>query len=257
MAQCEAARIDIPFCEFDRLTAACCEATRPQADALCLAGLSSAEIQKQVQSVQAKCSIATSLAKAAVKSYLSGQVVGLLSQVQAVKEIGDGVAIIKKLDNTRTQYEKWAAGLLTAAGGRLQEVQSALVSLGTQIAPEISKGVAWAEAAQAVVTKNVDAFIAKSSRAVAETEAIQKAESVIDALKPIVNDIDAIRAAVQLCRLLPFSVTPDQFADFANVKSAADVDQAVAAYEKSIAQLLYKAVRCEAVLTRTARVLAT
>jgi hypothetical protein len=51
--KCETNRIDIPLCEVDRLTAACCEGLRSQAGAICSAGVSTASIQKQVQSAQA------------------------------------------------------------------------------------------------------------------------------------------------------------------------------------------------------------
>lgn len=68
MLTCESQRIDIPFCELNRLTASCCEGTRPQLQGMCAAGLSPAKLQEQSQKVQAICSIATALAKSAIKS---------------------------------------------------------------------------------------------------------------------------------------------------------------------------------------------
>lgn len=68
MLACESQRLDIPFCELNRLTASCCEGTRPQLQGMCAAGLSPAKLQEQSQKVQAICSIATALAKSAIKS---------------------------------------------------------------------------------------------------------------------------------------------------------------------------------------------
>lgn len=77
--KCKTSRIDGLLCEVDRLTAACCEELNSQARAMCSAGVLAVLIQKQVQSAQAMCSVATGLAKTAVKSYLSGQALGLLT----------------------------------------------------------------------------------------------------------------------------------------------------------------------------------
>jgi len=121
MLKCEIERIDIPLCEIDRLTAARCEATRPQAQALCYSGLPPKKIQKAVQSIQSNCAIATALAKAAVKSYLSGQVVGILGQLQTVKEIGQGVKIIDNIQSAQKNFNNIAEGVTAAAEGRIAD----------------------------------------------------------------------------------------------------------------------------------------
>lgn len=254
MLECEGRRVNIPFCEFDRLTAGCCEGFRSEADALCNIGYSAEEIQKRLTSLQSKCLIATGIAKAAAKSYLSGQVLGIVSQVSAIKEIGDGVALIRRLDSTRTEYQKWAEGLIAAAEGRIQEAQNALVSLAGQIGPEVQKGIAWAEAAQAIVTKNVDQLTAKALAIGGEIEIIQSVTKAVEAFKPVAQNLQAIKQAAEKCRILPSRVRPDQFVGFKSVRSKADVDRAVDEYQRSIAALLLDAAQCHAVLKRITRI---
>lgn len=68
MAECESRRYNIPLCEVDRLSAGCCEGTRQQLQGMCAAGVSPAQLQAQIQKVQAACAIATALAKSAIKT---------------------------------------------------------------------------------------------------------------------------------------------------------------------------------------------
>lgn len=68
MAECEGRRVNIPLCEVDRLSVTCCEGTRTQLQGMCAAGVSPAQLQAQIQQVQAACAIATALAKSAIKS---------------------------------------------------------------------------------------------------------------------------------------------------------------------------------------------
>lgn len=141
--KCETSRIDIPLCEVDRLTAACCEGLRSQAGAMCSAGVSTASSQKQIQSAQAMCSVATGLAKTAMKSYLSGQALGFLTQLESIQAIGDTVQVLKKADQTRAQFEQWSSGLQAATEGRMKDAQKSLGSLASQISPGIGNAVAW------------------------------------------------------------------------------------------------------------------
>jgi hypothetical protein len=255
--KCESNRIDIPFCEFGRLTAVCCEATRPQAKALCAAGFSHAQISKQVQSVQAQCSIATALAKAALKSYLSGQIVSLLADVKAVKEIGEGVNIVAKFKRTRKEYDKWSSGLIAAGEDRLQEAQKALVSLSSQLPPDIGNKVTWIEAAQAAVNRDVDVFLALAIRVTGEIMWIKSAKDTINALKSAASNIPAIQKAAKECAKVPLHITPAEYPGWANVRSAKQVDHAVAAYEKIFSREMHRAAKCQAVVIRANRVLGT
>ncbi|EON69548.1 hypothetical protein W97_08808 [Coniosporium apollinis CBS 100218] len=252
---CEGIRIDLPFCEVDRLTATCCEGAREPAKAVCSVGLSTAEIQKQVQSVQAKCSIGTGLIKAAMKSYLSGQALGFITQLQSIKEIGDTVQIIKDVDSKRKQYAEWADGLTALAQGRGEDAKKLLGSLASEIAPAVSKGVEWAEAAQAVVEKNVDGFLAKVASAAGEIESVKSALKNIETLKTVANDMTAIQAAAKKCVTVPGRIMPEKYLGWQNVTSAKEVDAAVAKYKKSFAVPLYAAAECQAVVIRAGRVL--
>jgi len=146
--KCETSRIDIPLCEVDRLTAASCEGLRNQAEAMCSAGVSTASIQKQVQSAQAMCQVATGLAKTATKSYLSGQALGILTQLESIQTIGETVQVLKKADQTRAQFEQWSSGLQAAAEGRIKDAQKSLGSSASQISPGIGNAMAWVDAAQ-------------------------------------------------------------------------------------------------------------
>jgi hypothetical protein len=111
MLRCETRRLDVPFCELDRLTASRCEGLREYASAMCRTEFSIAEIQKQIQSAQAMCPVATGLAKVAMKTYLSGQALGLITQLESVKTIGDTIQVIRKAEQTRSQFDKWTLGL--------------------------------------------------------------------------------------------------------------------------------------------------
>jgi len=256
MAKCEAHRIDVPLCEFDRLTAGCCESTRPLASTICNAGISTEKIQRQIQSIQASCSIVTGLAKAVTKSYLTGQVLGVIIQLESVKDIGDTVQAIRKVDQTRKEMERWANGLEAAAEGKMQEAVSALGPLASQISPSIGNTMKWAEAAQTVVTKNVDAALVKLVGAADELQAIKSAKSSIETLRTVANDIGAIRSAARKCTRVPKAITPQGYPHCENVRSEKMLIAAVEAYKRAFTGPLKAAAECQAVVVRADRVLA-
>lgn len=253
--KCETNRIDVPLCEVDRLTAACCEGLRSQAGAMCSAGVSTASIQKQVQSAQAMCSVAAGLAKTAMKSYLSGQALGFLTQLESIQAIGDTVQVLKKADQTRAQFEQWSSGLQAAVEGRMKDAQKSLGSLASQISPGIGNAVAWADAAQAAVTKNIDAFLAKAAVAAGELEAIEDARETIAKLKNVADNIGAVKKAAEQCAKLPSSIKPEQYSGWKSVTSQAGVEAAVKAYKMKFDKTLYEAAKCQAVVTRAMRVM--
>lgn len=253
--KCELARVDVPFCEFDRLTSACCEGYRTQANVMCTAGISASTIQKQIQSIQTTCSIGTGLAKAATKSWLTGQVVGIVTQLQSVKEIGDTVEAIRKADQTRAKVEKWADGLAAAAAGNMQEAQRKLGSLVPQISTGAGDALKWMETAQAAVNKNVDGLFNKAISAAGEIQAIRSAKSSIGSLKNAADDIKAIQAAAKQCAAVPKNITPAGYPQWEKVNSKQKLDSAVEAYKKLLATKLKAAAKCKAVVVRTQRVL--
>ena len=255
MLKCESKRLDVPFCELDRLTASCCEGMRQHTSAMCRTECSIAEIQKQVQSAQAMCSVATGLAKVAMKTYLSGQALGLITQLESVKTIGGTIQVIRKAEQTRSQFDKWASGLEAAAQGRMQDAQEALGSLASQIAPSISDRVAWMNSAQAVVARNVDEFVTKAFKAAGEIEAIQSARRSIKTLKDVVNDINAIRTAAVKCATVPKAIWPSEYSGWRQVKSGTDVEAAVEAYKRKVVKPLRAAAECQAVVIRVQRLL--
>jgi len=253
--KCESKRLDIPFCELKRLTASCCEGLRQHASAMCRSKLSIADIEKQVQSAQSMCSVATDLAKVAMKAYLSGQALGLITQLESVKAIGDTVQVIRKAEQTRSQFDKWTTGLEAAAQGRMQDAQKALGPLVSQIAPSISNKAAWVGAAQAVVARNVDEFVTKASQAVGEIEAIQSTIKSIGTFKDDINDINAIQTAAAKCAIVPKAIQPNDYSGWEKVRSRDDVEAAVEAYKRVVAEPLRAAARCQAVVTRVKRLL--
>ena len=93
--------------------------------------------------------------------------------MESIEAIEDTVQVLKKADQTRAQFEQWSAGLQAAAEGRMKDAQKLLGSLASQISTGISNAVAWVDAAQAAVTKNIDAFLAKVAIAAGELEAIE------------------------------------------------------------------------------------
>lgn len=253
--KCEALRVDLPFCEFDRLTSPCCEAFRTQAEAMCSAGVSTASIQKQIQSIQTTCSIGTGLAKAATKSWLTGQALGVVTQLHSIKEIGDTVEAIQKVDQTRANMEKWAEGLAAAAQGNMAEAQGKLRSLLPQISVPIDNAANWAEAAQAVVEKNVDGALTKVANAAGEVQAIQSAKSTIKSLKTVADDVKAIQTAARQCAKVPKNITPEGYPGWKRATSKKNIDAAVAEYKRFFTKKLEAAAECKAVVVRAQRVI--
>lgn len=253
MLKCEIERIDIPLCEIDRLTAACCEGTRPQAQALCYSGLSPKDIQKSVQSVQAKCAIATALAKAAVKSYLSGQVVGILGQLKTVKEIGEGVKIIDNIQSAQKNFNSIAEGVTAAAEGRIADATKYLGKLTAELPKPISNAAAWSDAAHALINKKTDELLGAACSAVAELEVVRKAKDAIEELRDVTNDINQIRKAADKCGVITASIMPPSFDSFKNVRSKADVEKAISDYQNWVASSIYKVAKCRSVVARIDR----
>jgi hypothetical protein len=83
---CEANRINVPLCEIDRATALCCEESRKYAEAQCrISG--PANVQSLIQTFQVACSVATSIAKSALKSYATGAVLGFVADIAEIQEV--------------------------------------------------------------------------------------------------------------------------------------------------------------------------
>jgi hypothetical protein len=255
LLKCGSKHVKIPSCELDRLTASCCEGLRKQASSMCRNELTVMEIQNQVHSARAMCSVATNLAETVMKSYLSGQTLGLITQLESVKAIGDGVQVLREIEKGRSQIDKWIASLEAAAEGRMQDAQKALGSLASQITPSISNPAAWRNAVQAAIAKKVDEFVTKAFKAAGEIEAIQSARRSIKALKDVVNDINAIRTAAVKCATVPKAIWPSEYSGWRQVKSETDVEAAVEAYERKVAKPLRAAAECQAVVIRVQRLL--
>lgn len=173
--------------------------------------------------------------------------------MQSIKQLGQTVQVVKKLQATRGEYKKWADGLTAAAEGRLAEAQKALGSLASQISPSISNAVAWAAAAEAAVTRNVDGFLANASKAAGEIAQIKIAKDSIDALKSVANDIKVIQAQANECAKVPLSITPNEYPGWNSVSSWETLNAAVNEYKKAYTQTLFAAAKCRAVVVRASR----
>jgi hypothetical protein len=81
---------------------------------------------------------------------------------------------LKHIANMSAEYdgirEKWSNGLIAAGEGRLQDAQKALISLSSELAPDIRNKLVWIEAARAAVNHNVDTFLVMATRAAGEME---------------------------------------------------------------------------------------
>jgi hypothetical protein len=251
--KCEFARFDIPFCEFDRLTSACCEGTRAHAKAMCSAGISTGTIQGQIQFIQAACSVRTGLAKAATKSYLTGQILGVISQLESIKDVRETIQAVRKVEQTAKEMEKWADALAAAAEGKMWEAQSVLGSLIPQTSPTVDKALKWADA----VTKKVDKTLIGVISVAGELQAIQSAKRSIMVLTTVANDIVAIQAAARECARVPADITPEGYEQWKYVKSEQMLGSAVEAYEQKFSKALEDAAKCQAVVVRAERVLQT
>lgn len=173
--------------------------------------------------------------------------------MQSIKQLGQTVQVINKLQATREEYKKWSNGLTAAAEGRLAEAQNALGSLASQISPSINNAVAWAAAAEAAVTRNVDGFLANAAKAAGEIAQIKIAKDNIDALKSVANDIKAIQTQATECAKVPRSITPDAYPGWNSVYSQETLNSAVNEYKKVYTQTLFAAAKCRAVVVRASR----
>lgn len=222
---------------------------------MCSAGISAKYIQKQIQLVQTTCSVGASLVQAATKSYLTGEVLGFITQLESVKEIGDSVQAIRKVEGSLTDMQKWADGLSAAAGGNIRDAESNLGSLLSQISPDVGKAVSWAQSAQAVVTKNGDTILKNAIAVAGDIQAIQSARKSIKALANVANDVKAILAAAENCARVPATITPDGYPQWKAVVSEEMVDPAVEIYKKAFAKQFKRSARCHTVVVRTKRLL--
>ncbi|KAJ5335319.1 hypothetical protein N7452_007722 [Penicillium brevicompactum] len=252
-AKCEFDRINIPLCEFDRLTAGCCEGARASAQANCQAGLSKERVQEKMDAIQQKCAILTAIAKAATKSYLTGQSIAFLGQLSAVKEIGQGIQMVDKLQKTQKQFESIANGVTAVAEGRINDANSLLSSLKGLPAP-ISTAQAWANTAQAVINGKADAALGSAIGAVAELQAIQKAVATIEKLKGVQKNLQEIKKAAEKCALAP-KFTPANFPAFRNLKQRTDINKAMVEYRKFVEVPVKQLAECKAVGERINRLM--
>jgi hypothetical protein len=255
LLKCEADRINVPLCEFDRLTATCCEGTRDLSQSMCRAGFSGEAIQQQVQSIQARCAIATAIAKSATKSYLSGQAIGLLSELKAVKEIGDSIQMVNKLQRTQKELTSIANGVTAAAEGRINDANSLLSSLKGLPVP-ISNAETWANAAQAVINGKIDSAFGSACGAVAELQVIKTAVDKIEKLKSLGNDLNKIQKGVKQCAL-PNPLIPANFQPFQNLRVRSDINRALSEYQKLVEAPLKQLAECKAVGQRIDRLIKT
>jgi hypothetical protein len=254
MARCEATRIDLPFCEFDRLTAGCCEGFRSQAQALCAAGVGVNDITRKSQQLQAACSVATAIAKSAVKSYLTGQVVGLLADVQGFKQVQDAVKFVDKAKQARAQWDRWSEGLVAVAEGRLNEGQNALAEIASQISPDIKDAVAWGQAAEALINQNLDEFLTRSVAVAADMEQIMAESSDIQKLQGIAKSLTELEKAGRECADTIGHFYPDSFDGWKDVKDASSMEAAVEAYGQWYRSAMAEATRCIGLVQRVVRV---
>lgn len=137
----------------------------------------------------------------------------------------------------------------------MKDAQKSLGSLASKISPAIGDAVAWADAAQAAVTKNIDAFLAKAAAAAGELETIEDAKETIATLKKVADNINAVKAAAEQCVKLPNSIKPEQYSGWQSVTSQAGVEAAVKAYKAKFDKPLYAAAKCQAIVTRAMRVM--
>ncbi|KAF4244387.1 hypothetical protein CNMCM8980_010199 [Aspergillus fumigatiaffinis] len=253
LLKCETDRINIPLCEFDRLTATCCEGTRDLSRSMCRAGFSVEAIQQEIQKIQARCAIATAIAKSATKSYLSGQAIGLLSELKAVKEVGDSIQMVNKLQKTQKELTSIANGVIAAAEGRINDADSLLSSLKGLPAP-VSNAESWAKAAQAVINGKIDSALGSACGAVAELQAIKTAVDKIEKLKSLGNDLKKIQEGVKKCALANHLI-PANFRPFQNLRVRSDINRALSEYRKLVEAPLKQLAECKAVGQRIDRLI--
>ncbi|KAH8426917.1 uncharacterized protein LDX57_004640 [Aspergillus melleus] len=251
---CEARRLNVPLCEFDRLNAACCEGTRPQAQSMCYAGFSAAEIEKQSQSVQQKCAIAVAIAKSATKSYLTGQAVGILSQLSTVREIQQGTQLVQKLQNAQKDYQSFAQGVTAVTEGRINDAQQLLGTFRSQLPSPISNAAAWGDAAQALASRKSNELLKAACGAVGDIQVLSKAVEQIERFKSVQKTLLSIQSAARECSWQT-RLNPENFRGFREVKSEQQVRAAIAAYERFIAAEMREFAQCRAVFDRVTKLI--
>ncbi|KAH6685450.1 hypothetical protein F5X68DRAFT_191951 [Plectosphaerella plurivora] len=251
---CEAARVDLPFCEFDRMTAGCCEGFRTQARALCAAGVEAKDIARQSQQLQAACSVATAIAKSAVKSYLTGQVVGLLADVQGFQKVQDTVKFVDKAKKARSQWVRWSKGLVAVAEGRLDEGRNALQEIASQVSPDIKDAVAFGQAAEALINQKLDVFLTMSVAVTADIQFIVKESSEIKKLQGVVKSFTELEKAGRECADIVGHFYPDHFNGWDDVKDTRSMEKAIEAYRQWYRNAMAEGTRCIGLVQRVLRV---
>ena len=84
---------------------------------------------------------------------------------------------------------------------------------------------------------------------------IEDARETIAKLRNVADNISAVKKAAEQCAKLPDSIKPEQYSGWKSVTSQAGVETAVKAYKKKFDKPLYKAAKCQAVVTRAMRVM--
>jgi hypothetical protein len=152
---CEADRISVPLCEIDRLKTTCCEGSRTSAENTCTpindlsdASSASESVNSVIQEIQGYCGIALGFAKAAVKSYVTGEVVGALAGAADALGAAEYVDQVQSLSDGAKTLADTAEGLENAAKGDLEAAASVLGTAASEFnIPELND-----------VAENVEAF---------------------------------------------------------------------------------------------------
>ena len=97
----------------------------------------------------------------------------------------------------------------------------ALGSLASRVFPGNDNAVAWADAAQAAVTKNMDTFLAKAATPAGELKAIEDTRETVPKLKNVADTISAVKKAAEQYIKLSSSIKMEQYTGWQSATSQA------------------------------------
>lgn len=173
------------------------------------------------------------MAKSATKSYLSGQVVGILSQIKTVREIQQGTELVQRLQRAQRDHQSFAQGVTAVTEGRIKDAEQMLGIFRSQLPSPVSDTVDWGNAAQALTSKKTNELLKAACGAVADIQVISKAVDQIEELKAVQRNLLSIQSAAGKCTWKT-QLNPENFRGFNYLTSETQVNAAVVEYERTI-----------------------
>ena len=126
--------------------------------------------------------------------------------------------------------------------------------IASQISPDIKDAVAWGQAAEALINRNLDEFLTKSVAVAADVETIVAESSAIQKLQGVAKSLTELEKAGRECAGVVSYFYPDSFDGWKDVKDAKSMEVAIEAYRQWYRSAMAEATRCIGLVQRVVRV---